>query len=171
VAALNSIAEEKEKWTLRTLMLANVRAEQILFSKGLVALVLVTVINVVCLLLLGSGFAQAPGILLIGMLGALPIILISLIFGLAGRDQMTAGIFGLPILIIALAPLFGQYGGTVAQLARFSPTGGMVETISLLQDGALLSADAIVPLATTLVWIVAGFLVYALLFKRLIRDN
>jgi ABC-2 type transport system permease protein len=171
IAALNSIAEEKEKSTLRTLMLANVRAEQILLSKGLVALILVTVVNTVCFLLLGGEPTQVPITLFIGILGALPVILISLIFGLAGRDQMTAGIFGLPILLIAIAPLFGQYGEGVARIVRFSPTGGMAETIGLLQHGGVFSGELIVPLATTLVWIIVGFLVYALLFARLMRDN
>ena len=39
MATITAIAEEKEKHTLRTLMLANVGAEQILLSRGLVALI------------------------------------------------------------------------------------------------------------------------------------
>jgi ABC-2 type transport system permease protein len=171
MAALYSIAEEKEKKTLRTLMLANVRAEQIFFSKGLVALAIVTAVNAICFLLLDGAPTQLLIVLPIGMLGALPIILISLVLGLAGRDQMTAGVFGLPILLIALAPLFGRYMDGVGRITGFSPTGGMDKMIHLLQNGRFCTTDMLMPLAITVVWIAVSFLVYAMLFKRLLRDN
>jgi ABC-2 type transport system permease protein len=171
MAALYSVAEEKEKHTLRTLMLANVRAGQIFLSKGLVTLLLITAVNALCFLVLGGEPLQALPLVLVGALGAMPVILISLVLGLAGRDQMTAGIFSIPILLIALAPMLGQYGDGIASVARLSPTGGMVELCGLLLRGQLFGTDAIVPLAVTAAWIALGFVVYASLFKRLIRDN
>jgi ABC-2 type transport system permease protein len=171
MAALYSIAEEKEKHTLRTLMLANVKAGQISLSKGLVTLLLITLINALCFLVLSEEPIRMFPVLLIGALGAVPIILISLVFGLVGRDQMTAGVFSIPILFIAFAPMLGQFGDGIINVARFSPTGGMVEMIGLLLRGQLFTADVIIPFVVTVAWIALGFVVYAALFKRLIRDN
>ena len=166
------IAEEKEKHTLRTLMLVNVSAGQIMASRALVALAATLVTATASFLVVGTApIGLLPAYLALGALGALPIVLISLVFGLASRDQMTAGLYSVPVVLISLAPIFGMYHDTVAGVVRWLPTGGMHELMGLLIEGRLLTADALVPLAVTLAWLVAGAAVFAALFRRLIRDN
>lgn len=166
------IAEEKEKHTLRTLMLANVSGAEIVTSRALVALVATLVTAAASFFVTGAaGASLLPSYLVLGTLGALPIVLISLVFGLASRDQMTAGFYSVPVVLISLAPLFGMYNEAMQNIVRWLPTGGMSDLIALLVDGRLLSVDALLPLVVILAWVAAGGAALAVLFRRLIRDN
>ena len=81
------IAEEKEKHTLRTLMLANVSAGEVAISKGAVALASVVCVSTACFFIAGGAPALLPAHLVLTVLGSVPIILVSLVLGLASRDQ------------------------------------------------------------------------------------
>ena len=172
MTVLYGIAEEKEKHTLRTLMLANVSAGQISLSKGLVSLVATLVVAAACFFVGGAADASllAP-YLLACVLGALPIIFLSLVLGLAARDQMTAGLFSVPVVIVSLLPMFGMMDEGIAAVVRYLPTGGADTLVKLAVEGRLLSVDALVPLAVGLAWTVAGAAVFRLLYKRLAQDN
>ena len=104
-------------------------------------------------------------------MGSLPVILFSLVLGLASRDQMTAGVYSVPVLLVALVPMFGMANETIEKASHWLPTGGVYDLIGLAMDGRLLSQDALAPLGVTLAWIVVGAVVFAALFKKLARDN
>ena len=109
--------------------------------------------------------------LALGVAGALPVILFSLVLGLASRDQMTAGVYSVPVLLVTLVPMFGMANESVAKVAHWMPMGGVYDLIGLAVQGNLVSQEAFAPLAVTAVWIVAGAVVFAALFRRLARDN
>lgn len=166
------IAEEKEKHTLRTLMLANVSAGQIIASRALVSMVATLAVAAVCFFAMGVDDASLlPMYLALCALGALPIVLLSLVLGLAARDQMTAGLYSVPVILIAMAPMFGMYDEAISNAVKWLPTGGMNSLVDLMVRGQLFTNDALLPLGITLAWIVAGVVIFALLFKRLVRDN
>ena len=171
MTVLYGIAEEKEKRTLRTLMLANVGASQVVASKTVVALVASTVVNAACFFVAGGQLDMLGAYLVLGIMGSLPIILFSLVLGLACRDQMTAGVYSVPVLLVALVPMFGMANETIGKVAHWLPTGGVYDLIGLALSGNLLSSDALAPLAVTAAWIVVGAVLFAVLFKRLARDN
>ncbi len=171
MTVLYGIAEEKEKRTLRTLMLANVGASQVIASKTVVALVASTVVNAACFFVAGGQLNMLGAYLVLGIMGSLPIILFSLVLGLACRDQMTAGVYSVPVLLVALVPMFGMANETIGKVAHWLPTGGVYDLIGLALSGNLLSSDALAPLAVTAAWIVVGAVLFAVLFKRLARDN
>lgn len=171
MTVLYGIAEEKEKRTLRTLMLANVGASQVVASKAVVALVASTVVNAVCFFVVGGEPGMLGAYLALGVVGSLPVILFSLVLGLASRDQMTAGVYSVPVLLVALVPMFGMANETIEKASHWLPTGGVYDLIGLAMDGRLLSQDALAPLGVTLAWIVVGAVVFAALFKKLARDN
>lgn len=168
---LYGIAEEKEKHTLRTLMLANVRASEVVISKSSVALLAVTVVNAVCFFVAEGQLSLLAPYLALGIVGALPVVFVSLVLGLACRDQMTAGFYSVPVLLVALVPIFGMLGEGAARIASFSPLGGIYELMGLAIEGALFTKAAVAPLIVTVAWIAAGALVFAALFRRLARDN
>lgn len=171
MTVLYGIAEEKEKRTLRTLMLANVGASQVVASKAVVALVASTAVNAVCFFVAGGEPGMLGAYLALGVVGSLPVILFSLVLGLASRDQMTAGVYSVPVLLVALVPMFGMANETIEKASHWLPTGGVYDLIGLAMDGRLLSQDALAPLGVTLAWIVVGAVVFAALFKKLARDN
>ena len=171
MTALYTIAEEKEKHTLRTLMLANVSAEQMLASRGLVTLLAIALVDAACYLVIGQPLAGLPAFLAIGVAGSVPIVLLSLLLGLVARDQMSAGVLSMPILVAGIAPMFAQMVDGLSDIAPYLPTGGMNELGLLLARGELLSPDAIMPVATTLAWVAVAAVAFALLYRRLARDN
>lgn len=171
MATITAIAEEKEKHTLRTLMLANVSPEQILLSRGLVALIAIAVVDAACYLVLGQPLAGLPAFLAIGVVGSIPFVLISLLLGLAARDQMSAGLLSVPILLVGIAPMYSQFIDGFSNIASYLPTGGMDKVGTLLAGGALFTSDVVLPAAGMLVWIVVAAIAFALVYKRLSRDN
>ncbi len=171
MATLTALAEEKEKHTLRTLMLANVSAEQVLASRGLVTLAAIAVVDAACCLVIGQPLERLPAFVAIGVAGSVPLVLLSLLLGLAARDQMSAGVLSMPVLILGIAPMFAQMVDGFSEAAPYLPTGGMNELGLLLAQGNLFTSDALVPIAVTLAWVVAAAVAFALLYRRLARDN
>lgn len=165
------IAEEKEKHTLRTLMLANVSAGEVALAKGAVTLAAVVAVSAACFFVAGGTAALLPAYLTLTALGAVPIILISLVLGLAARDQMTAGFFSVPVLLVALLPTFGMASDAIETAAAVTPLGGAYNLLALATDGQILTVNAVAPLVVTLAWTVAGAIVFAALYRRLARDN
>lgn len=165
------IAEEKEKRTLRTLMLANVSAGEIAASKGGVTLFAVAAVSAACFFVADGAAALLPLYLALTVLGAIPVILISLVLGLAARDQMTAGFFSVPVLLVALIPTFGMASDAIEAVGACMPLGGVYRLLGLATDGQLFIGETSAPLAVTLAWTVAGGVVFAALYRRLARDN
>lgn len=163
--------KEKEKHTLRTLMLANVGAGEVAASKGGVTLTAVVAVGAACFALAGGEVGLLPAYLLLTALGAVPVVLVSLVLGLASRDQMTAGFYSVPVLLVALLPTFGMVSEEVQAVAAVTPLGGVYELLGLAADGRLFTADALAPVAVTLAWVVAGAACFAALYRRLARDN
>ena len=170
-AALYGIAEEKEKHTLRTLMLANVSAAQVIASRAVVSLAAIVIAQAACFAVLRAPIDLLAPYLLLGILSGLPVVMLSLVLGLASRDQMTAGVYSVPLILVAFLPMFAPLNETLAKATPYCPTGGAQELLNLAADGALFTADALQPLVVTLVWVAVGAAALALLYKRLARDN
>lgn len=168
---LYAIAEEKEKNTLRTLMLANVGSGQILASRALVSFITIAAVDVACYLVLKAPLDGLLPYLAIGLLGSVPIVMISLLLGMAARDQMTAGVYSIPIVLVAMLPGFAQINDALSKAAPYFPTGGTEKLLTLAAEGSLFTVDAVQPLMVTVVWIAASILAFALLYKRLSCDN
>ena len=94
-----------------------------------------------------------------------------LVLGLAARDQMTASLDSVPLVLLAVLPMMGRASETVGRVASYGPTGGMADLLALLVEGRLWTSDAVIPLVLLVAWTVLGAVVFALLFKRLTRDN
>ncbi|BAK45279.1 ABC transporter permease [Eggerthella sp. YY7918] len=168
---LTAIAEEKEKHTLRTLMLANVSAGQILASRAAVAFVSLIIVNVACYFLLDSSLSKLTEFLVIGLLGSVPIMLIALLLGLSSRDQMTAGLYSVPVVLIAFLPAFSAVNEVLGKIAPYFPTGGADKLLRLAMQDSLFTSEALQPLLITLAWIVVTAVGFTLVYKRLARDN
>lgn len=168
---LYSMAEEREKHTLRTLMLANVSGGQVLASKTIVTLIATLVVDAVIFFIVGWPVEYLLSYLVIVLVGTLPIVLLSLVLGVSARDQMSAGLYSFPIIIIAFLPLFGWFNEDLDRIMQYSPCGGMVNLLDLIPQGLLFSSEAIFPFVVTLAWIAITVVLYLLFYKRLGRDN
>lgn len=97
------IAEEKEKNTLRTLMLSNVGAVEFLTSKCLVVLVLLSVVNLAVFFLTGMALSALPLFLLVTTLTALCLMFLGAVIGLLCKNQMSTGTLASPVALLQSA--------------------------------------------------------------------
>lgn len=168
---LYAVAEEREKHTLRTLMLANVSAVHVLIAKTVVAMVTIAVVDMICYLIIGADLQYLVPFTAIAVVGSMPVVLIALVCGLFARDQMSSGLYSLPVILLALVPMMSMLNETAETIARFSPCGGAVELITMLLSGTLFTSDAIQPIVVTLVWIALTTVLFFVLYKKTSKDN
>ena len=122
-------------------MLANVSAEQLMLAKGFVAFVLTIATELVCFAVSGAPWSLAGWYLLLGSVGAVPVILVSLVVGLASRDQMTAGLYSVPVLLLTMAPIFGSFSEGIRAVVCFAPTPGRQRHLHAVRTGGAPAGD------------------------------
>lgn len=171
VVSVYSLAEAREKRALRTLLLANVSAGQIVVARGVASFGLTVAAELSCFAASGVGWEFIGWYVLFGVLGAVPVVLLSLAAGVAARDQMTAGLYSLPVLLLAVSPMLGDFAAPVDSVVRLAPTGGMDSLLQLVLDGHLTLAAAAGPLAVTAAWTVVGALALRYLCRRFFRAS
>lgn len=121
------IAEEKEKFTLRTLMLSNVSAMDFLVSKAIVIFVLSQSVSVISYMVVGSIFPFGT-FFGITALTCVCMLLFGAIVGIISKNQMSTGVASTPLTMIMLIPaIFGQADEEIAKIAQFIPTYAMLE--------------------------------------------
>lgn len=162
------IAEEKEKNTLRTLMLSGVTGAEFLASKMLVVWVFLLVVNVVDFVLVGYSFAELPVFLLLTALTSVCMMMIGAAIGILCRDQSSTSVMSVPLMMLLLLPsTMGMASPLLANIAKVSPLEHMMQLFFAWQAGeGLLSAPVLKGAAVILAWTVAGVAVYLLAYKR-----
>lgn len=167
-----SIAEEKEKHTLRTLMLSNVSGFEFCMSKMLVTSVFMIITNIIIFLLLGVELSVLPPFLLVTVIGSVPVIVLGAVVGLAARDQMTAGVYEIPLMLVFLLPtIFSQMNHTAEIIAKVTPCNAVVELVANVVNKQLFSSDSAFYFVVVLIWIVAAVGLFIVLFRRKGFDN
>lgn len=155
------IAEEKEKSTLRTLMLSNVSAGEFLISKALVIFVLVELVCLVIYMLTGLPISGLGRMLLVTAASSVSMILLGALIGIVSKNQMSTGMLSAPLALVLLMPaIFAQMSDGVMAYARFLPTTAMLQMISMPQEGILF------PLMVILVWTVLSAVLFFFTYQR-----
>ena len=146
------VAEEKEKNTLRTLMLSDVSAEEFLLSKSLVALFLMTIIAIADFLIL-KGAPELFAVYLIGLLC---------------KDQMATGTLSAPFMIFIMLPaVFSTMNPTIHLIAQFLPTTAFIDLMMRQAAGLpLISGESLMSLTVMLVWAALGALAFNQVYRR-----
>lgn len=151
------LAEEKEKNTLRVLMVSPATPADILASKGLVSLVGVLLTSAITLLLSRAPLASPLLFWATLIIGTAFLAIIGFIIGLLSPNQMATGYIGLPLyLLFLLIPMLGQVNPAMQQLAKFIPTYYIGEGVSQALNGVTLIEGLLQPA------MLAGFLAVAL---------
>lgn len=167
-----SIAEEKEKNTLRTLMLSNVNGFEFCMSKMLVSSTFLLITNVIIFLILRQNPVYLPGFILITVIGAIPLIVLGAAVGLAARDQMTAGVYEIPLMLVFLFPtIFAGMNSVAQKIADFTPCNTAVEAVINLVQGDFFTKDTLFAGCVSIAWIILSIALFVYLFKRKGVDN
>ena len=143
------IAEEKEKNTLRVLMMSNVKPGQYLTGIG----AYVWIISMIGSVLLAVSFpaADMPLFFLVMGVGFLISIVIGAVIGITAKNQMSAGSVGaMAMIILSFIPMFAMFNEGIGAVARFlytQQTRFLLDAMSFAEikwDGAvILAANAI----------------------------
>ena len=167
-----SVAEEKEKFTLRTLMMSNVKASEFLASKILVTLTVLLVCNVLVFLLSGSALSGLPFYLLCCVLGSASLIMFSACIGIMARDQMSTSIYQIPLMLLVMLPaMLSGFNSFLGTLASFTPIAAVMNLFENFQIGNLASASSLQDLLVMVVWIVLPSVLFAWLYRAKGMDN
>lgn len=167
-----TIAEEKEKFTLRTLMLSNVSAMEFLLSKILVTLTVVLVSDAVIFLLSGSPAASLLFYLLCCILGSGSLIMLSACIGIVCRDQMSTSIYQIPVMLLVLLPtMFENWNSFIGAIARVTPVSALMKLYLNFTYGSLFCMESLTALIVMLVWIAGASALFAYLYRKKGMDN
>lgn len=153
------IAEEKEKNTLRTLMLSNVSAGEFLLSKTLVVFLFMQAVCILVYFITGMPISGLPRFVLVTSFSSVNMILFGALIGILSRNQMSTGMMSAPFALIMLMPaVFAQISDTFRAIAQFIPSYAMVQLITEPQAGLLI--PSLVILAWTLIAAILFFVAY-----------
>ena len=162
------IAEEKEKYTLRSLMLAQVKGGEFLFSKITVCLLL-TLADAAAVYFLSDGrpedFPMYTGIILLSSAG---LCFLGAIAGLTAKDQASAGTISAPLTLLAmLPPLFAGFNDVIGKVAVIFPTTSCQTLFTSAASGDSFSAgENLTALAVCAVWIIGGAVLFNLFYRK-----
>lgn len=165
VGLLYVMSEEFERGVPATLAQAGVTTAQAAAGKLVASLAWTLVAVLVTCLVLGSPAGKIAALLALAIPASLPILLMSLGFGLLADDQMKSSVFAVPIVACAVAPLLGVLSETLHPLACVLPTGFAAEA-SLLMAGAPALLSPAAAAAFCAAWIAAGAVFAAWAHRR-----
>lgn len=167
------VAEEKEKNTLRVLMLSDVSAVEYILSKLLVMLFASEVVGVLMYFITGCPVEGLLAYVIVTTLTALSLLLFGAVIGLLSKDQMSTGTISAPLMLLfMMPPVFGQASELFRKIAVMVPTNAMFEMVNQLSVGQSVWTSAYLQDYFMLAaWIIIGILVFYLVYKKRMRDN
>ncbi|MGF9963996.1 ABC transporter permease [Bacillus rhizoplanae] len=124
------IAEEKEKHTLRVLMLSPANPLEVLLGKSVLTIFFVIVSSFVSLLIFGTLKGNIGMLIVILLVGTLLCIILGTIVGLLSQNMAQTSIVGMPIfLLFTLGPMLQEIvkSEVIKKAVGFLPTSHIME--------------------------------------------
>lgn len=167
------IAEEKEKHTLRTLMLNDVSATEILFAKALICMLFVMLNNILMYFIVDFSINNFISYQVIAFLVSLSVIFFGALVGLLAKNQMSAGLLSIPFMAIFMAPIFINMTKSkfAANISSLLPTDAMMEIFDVIPKNNFTLVNTLTELIVILVWLVLSILLFNIVYKKVGVDN
>ena len=167
------VAEEKEKNTLRVLMLSDVSALEYIFSKIIYVLVLMELITIVIFFITATQLSYLPMFLLVTTVTSISMLLFGSVVGLLSKDQMSTSTLSTPLMILFLIPpMFQNMNEVIDKIASIVPTTRMMAIINDAMNGmSILSQEHLLDFGIILAWILLGVVTFAMMYRRKGFDN
>lgn len=132
---LTILADEKEKKTLKTLLLSGVRTNEYLLSTLVVPLVLTVVYLTLTPVILDVAIDNLVNYWTVCGLTALAIVLLYLLLGLVVKSQVMAQVVTVPTMLIsAFLPMFSSMDKTAAKVTDYSFMGLFTKFFTKWED-------------------------------------
>ena len=157
------IAEEKEKNTLRALMMSNVKPWQYLISIGTYIFIMCMVGTAAFAVLGGYGGEELAEFILIMIIGIILSEMIGAVIGIFSRNQMAATSLTLPIMMVfSFVPMLSMFNESIKKIAEIIYSQQISELINGIGT-AEISAKSVIVIAINFV---VGIVLFALAFKK-----
>lgn len=163
-----TIAEEKEKHTLRVLMTSSITGMQYFIGSILFPFIMLMAVNYIVLFISGIPFKSVPMLtfFVVSVVVSLTSCVLGMIVGICAKNQMNANLIAYPfMLIFMMVPVFGNLSEGLHRISGFLFTGimtGMTERIAAGEGYVMTPADGLVLFGELIICI----LVFLLLYKR-----
>ena len=129
------ISEEKEKNTLRVLLMSNVKPGEYLIGTGAYVFVMCAVGMAVFAAVGGYGGMELVRFLAVMSAGIILSELTGAVIGLFSRNQMTATSISVPVMmVIAFLPMLSMFNDTIKSVARVTYSQQISELISDIRN-------------------------------------
>lgn len=167
------IAEEKEKNTLRGLMLSPASLPEILGGKSLVTFILTVVTIVVCAMLMGYEPANIGIVAIAIMISILFYIALGTLMGLISRTVIEASVLILPVMFIfGFSSMFQSFAEDypILEVIDYLPSIQLIEVAAKVEAGSGFT-DVLGNLGIILAWVVVAMIATAIVYKKREMDN
>lgn len=145
VISSNILSEEKEKGTLRSLIMAGVSRVKYLISLSVFVLVAVLLTGSAFLLMKLFDLSSAAAFAAAMLAGAAVSALIGLCIGIYSKNVTAANGIAVPVgLVFALLPMLGQFNDGIAKVAKYTYSG---QLRTVFEGGDYTLRTALVPAA------------------------
>lgn len=166
------IAEEKEKNTMRTLMLSTVSPLEFLTSKAIVTWVTAAITNLGIFLALEVDTKYILAYLVVAILLSTSMILMGAVVGILSKDLMSSGINGMPIILLFFViPSLASKNKTLEKITDFLPTYHSELLFSKIMKGDNILLTGRLDFLVLLIWILIAGLSFIVIFKRKRLDD
>lgn len=162
------VAEEKEKNTLRALMLSPAKTSEILMGKSFLTFIISILVIVLLIAVTDVKLTNIPLISFLIILQLIMFITFGTIIGLLSRTVQESSIVGLPILLVFLmGPIFGPLlkNELISKFVNFLPTNHFsVAFIKLIKGGSF--ADITPNVINIAIWTVIALILAVIVYSK-----
>jgi ABC-2 type transport system permease protein len=161
------IAEEKEKNTLRTLMLSAVSPLEFLIGKVFITLVISVGINILTYFIMGMQLIYIGQFIIITTLVVICFIEFGAVVGILAENQMSTGTIGLPFFMaLFLISTLAKINDIFVTVANFLPNYNMQILLNRIFTNEHININFAYNIAVILVWIIIGAGVFAYAYSK-----
>ncbi|WP_342442296.1 ABC transporter permease [Lysinibacillus sp. FSL K6-0075] len=166
------IAEEKEKNTLRSLMLSPASLGDILIGKSLFVLIVTVVVLALSIFLVGYTPANLAILSVALLVSTVFYIALGTICGLFAKSIMEGSIIVLPVIFLfSFGPLALTFASTypILKIAEWLPSSQLLLLAEAL-EGKYSTTDIIILMVTFIVWSLISWFIAAIIYKKRMVD-
>ncbi|EON73723.1 ABC transporter permease [Lysinibacillus sphaericus] len=166
------IAEEKEKNTLRSLMLSPASLADILIGKSLFVFIVSLIVVTMTIFLIGYNPASVVILAIALVLSTIFYIALGTLCGLFAKTIMEASIIVLPVMFIfSFGPIALAFSTTypILKVAEWLPSSQLVILGEALESNYT-TMGVLIPLATIVIWSLLTWVVTGFIYKKRMVD-
>jgi ABC-2 type transport system permease protein len=166
------IAEEKEKNTMRTLLLSGVTSFEFLAGKMIITLLISEFTSILMFFIIDIDRQYFGIYILVTTLVIICMIELGAMIGLIAPNQMSTGVVGMPILLVLfLLPVLAILNDSIKKIAEFIPIYNFKVILDTAVSGEPLGTVFIRNISVILVWIVLSAFAFLVTYHKVGLDK